>query len=32
MNDTFWVGVYQGMSDEMIGKMIDKTIEGVNYV
>jgi CDP-6-deoxy-D-xylo-4-hexulose-3-dehydrase len=31
MNDTFWVGVYQGMSDAMIGKMIDKIIEGVNY-
>ena len=23
MNDTFWIGVYPGMSDEMIDRMID---------
>jgi CDP-6-deoxy-D-xylo-4-hexulose-3-dehydrase len=23
MNDSFWIGVYPGMTDEMIGKMID---------
>jgi CDP-6-deoxy-D-xylo-4-hexulose-3-dehydrase len=22
MNDTFWIGVYPGMSDEMIDRMI----------
>ena len=23
MNDTFWIGVYPGMSDEMIDKMLE---------
>jgi CDP-6-deoxy-D-xylo-4-hexulose-3-dehydrase len=29
MNDTFWIGVYPGMNDEMIDKMIDVIREGV---
>ena len=28
MNDTFWVGVYPGMTEEMVGYMIE-TIKGV---
>jgi CDP-6-deoxy-D-xylo-4-hexulose-3-dehydrase len=23
MNDTFWIGVYPGMSEEMIGYMVE---------
>jgi CDP-6-deoxy-D-xylo-4-hexulose-3-dehydrase len=29
MRDTFWVGVYPGMTDAMIDRMTDKIIEGV---
>ena len=29
MNDTFWVGVYPGMNDEMIDKMLDEIHEGL---
>jgi CDP-6-deoxy-D-xylo-4-hexulose-3-dehydrase len=29
MQDTFWIGVYPGMSDEMIDRMITATEEGV---
>ena len=29
MNDTFWIGVYPGMNDEMIDKMIDVIKEGI---
>lgn len=29
MNDTFWIGVYPGMTDEMIGKMITVVREGL---
>jgi len=29
MNDTFWIGVYPGMTDEMIDKMIEAVKEGV---
>jgi len=28
MNDTFWIGVYPGMTDEMIDKMIEEIREG----
>ncbi|GMO69985.1 MAG: lipopolysaccharide biosynthesis protein RfbH [Treponemataceae bacterium] len=30
MNDTFWVGVYPGMTDGMIDRMIEVVREGVN--
>ena len=30
MNDTFWVGVYPGMTDEKIDYMIEKIKEGIN--
>jgi len=30
MNDSFWIGVYPGMTDEMIDKMIDVIKEGIN--
>ncbi|MBS6341559.1 MAG: lipopolysaccharide biosynthesis protein RfbH, partial [Eubacterium limosum] len=30
MNDTFWVGVYPGMTDEMIDYMAQTIIEAVN--
>lgn len=30
MNNTFWVGVYPGMSDEMIDYMAEVIIEAVN--
>ena len=30
MRDTFWVGVYPGMTDEMIDYMADTIIEAVN--
>ncbi len=30
MNDTFWIGVYPGMTDEMIDYMIEKIKEAVN--
>jgi len=29
MNDTFWIGVYPGMTDTMLGKMIEAIKEGV---
>ena len=29
MNDTFWIGVYPGMNDEMIDKMINAIKEGI---
>jgi len=29
MNDTFWVGVYPGMTDEMVDRMIEVVKEGV---
>jgi CDP-6-deoxy-D-xylo-4-hexulose-3-dehydrase len=29
MNDTFWIGVYPGMNDEMIDRMIRVVKEGV---
>jgi len=29
MNDTFWIGVYPGMNDEMIDKMIEVVKEGI---
>jgi len=30
MNNTFWIGVYPGMNDEMLDYMIDKLKESVN--
>ena len=30
MQDTFWVGVYPGMSDEMIDYMAKTILEAVN--
>ena len=30
MNDTFWIGVYPGMSDEMIGYMAETIRNGLN--
>ena len=30
MNDTFWIGVYPGMNDEMIDKMIEVIKERIN--
>jgi CDP-6-deoxy-D-xylo-4-hexulose-3-dehydrase len=30
MNDTFWVGVYPGMTDEMIDYMIDTIVDACN--
>ena len=30
MNDTFWIGVYQGMTDEKIDYMIKTIKEGIN--
>lgn len=30
MRDTFWVGVYPGMTDEMVDEMADAIIEAVN--
>jgi CDP-6-deoxy-D-xylo-4-hexulose-3-dehydrase len=30
MNDTFWVGVYPGMTDEMVDRMIEVIKEGVS--
>jgi CDP-6-deoxy-D-xylo-4-hexulose-3-dehydrase len=30
MNDTFWIGVYPGMTDEMIDKMIEAIHEGIS--
>ena len=30
MRDTFWVGVYPGMTDEMIDHMADKIVEAIN--
>jgi CDP-6-deoxy-D-xylo-4-hexulose-3-dehydrase len=32
MNDTFWIGVYPGMTDEMIDRMIDVIREGIRIV
>ena len=32
MNDTFWIGVYPGMTDEMIDRMIDVIKEGLKGV
>ncbi len=29
MNNSFWVGVYPGMTDDMIDYMADMIIEGV---
>jgi len=29
MNDTFWIGVYPGMTDEMIDKIIEVIRENV---
>ncbi|MEG1158328.1 MAG: DegT/DnrJ/EryC1/StrS family aminotransferase, partial [Christensenellaceae bacterium] len=29
MNDTFWIGVYPGMSDEMLDYMIDSIKKAV---
>lgn len=29
MNDTFWVGVYPGMTEEMIGFMVKQVIDFV---
>jgi CDP-6-deoxy-D-xylo-4-hexulose-3-dehydrase len=29
MRDTFWIGVYPGMSDEMIDRMIEVVREGL---
>jgi CDP-6-deoxy-D-xylo-4-hexulose-3-dehydrase len=29
MNDSFWIGVYPGMTDEMIDRMIAVVREGV---
>ena len=31
MNDTFWVGVYPGMTDEMIDYMAQVIKEAVGY-
>ena len=30
MNDTFWIGVYPGMTDEMLDYMIEVICEAVN--
>ena len=30
MNDTFWIGVYPGMTDEKINYMIKTIKEGIN--
>jgi len=30
MNDSFWIGVYPGMTDEMIDKMVKVIKEGIN--
>jgi CDP-6-deoxy-D-xylo-4-hexulose-3-dehydrase len=30
MNDTFWVGVYPGMTDEMVDRMVNVVKEGVS--
>ncbi len=30
MNDSFWIGVYPGMTDDMLNKMADVIIEAVN--
>jgi len=32
MNDTFWIGVYPGMTDEMIDRMIDVIRERINII
>lgn len=32
MNDTFWIGVYPGMSDEMIDKMIEVIKEEASII
>ena len=32
MNDTFWIGVYPGMNDEMIDRMLDVIKEGTSIV
>jgi len=32
MNDTFWIGVYPGMNDEMIDKMVDVIKEGIKVI
>jgi len=32
MNDTFWIGVYPGMTDEMIDKMIETINEMVKNI
>ena len=32
MKDTFWVGVYPGMTDEMIDYMVKVIIEAVNVL
>jgi CDP-6-deoxy-D-xylo-4-hexulose-3-dehydrase len=32
MNNTFWVGVYPGMTDEMIDYMAEIIIEAVNSI
>jgi CDP-6-deoxy-D-xylo-4-hexulose-3-dehydrase len=29
MNDTFWIGVYPGMTDEMIDYMAKKIVEAL---
>jgi CDP-6-deoxy-D-xylo-4-hexulose-3-dehydrase len=31
LNDSFWIGVYPGMTDEMIDRMIAAVREGVEY-
>jgi CDP-6-deoxy-D-xylo-4-hexulose-3-dehydrase len=31
MRDAFWIGVYPGMSDEMIDRMIDAAGEGMQF-
>jgi CDP-6-deoxy-D-xylo-4-hexulose-3-dehydrase len=30
MNDTFWIGVYPGMTDEMVDRMIEVIKKGVS--
>jgi CDP-6-deoxy-D-xylo-4-hexulose-3-dehydrase len=32
MNDAFWIGVYPGMTDEMIDRMIEVVKESVKYI
>ena len=29
MKNSFWLGVYPGMTEEMVGDMVDKVREGI---